>query len=154
MTQFTQMKNGLGNTVLTHRGKRNWCFTLNNYNENDITQLHKEKSNISCKQFCFQEEKGKNEIPHLQGVIAYNNTKSLRTMRKLLPRAHWESCNNLKASLAYCSKEETRNGNTFTYNYEIIKIMTNEEWEEWKKKDLDHDISECIEDVIDMKIGI
>ncbi len=135
-TQIPQIKLGGGNTKLPPKRNRNWCFTLNNYKENDITQLHVEKENVSCKQFCFQEEKGENNIPHLQGVISYKEGKTFNVMKKLLPKAHWEICRNLKASLSYCSKERTRVGNIYTYHYTVVKEMTAKDFDFWLREDL------------------
>ncbi len=144
MTHLAQEKTGVGNTVLPPKKARNWCFTLNNYTKSDIAQLHKEKWNINTKQFCFQEEMGTEKVPHLQGVIAYKNARSLLTMKKVNSRAHWEVCRSLKASLAYCSKADTRNGDTFTYNYKIIKILTDEEFEQWEQDELERDVEKTL----------
>ncbi len=154
MTHFTQRDNGVCNTIIPLKRNRNWCFTLNNYTKSDIAQLHKEKHDLSLKKFCFQEEKGENGIPHLQGVIAYSNAKSFSSMKKLLPKAHWEKCRNLKAALAYCSKDETRFGETFTYNYTVVKLMTKEEWELWVKKDIQHEVDEVVQSMKGMTLSL
>ncbi len=112
-----------GNTIkfqgTTPRKARNWCFTLNNYTVAEIAQIFDIKSNLNLKQFCFQEEKGEDGTPHLQGVLAFINAISFNSIKKLSPRAHWEKCKSLKASLAYCSKADTRNGEIFTHNYTV-----------------------------------
>lgn len=108
MTQITQEKSGDGNSIHPPQRKRHWCFTVNNYTNDDIAQIHKEKELLSCKSYCFQEEKGESGTPHLQGVISYKNAKTLSMMRKILPKAHWEVCRNVVASYAYCSKKDTR----------------------------------------------
>ncbi len=130
-TQIPQKKLEEVILISSIKRNRNWCFTLNNYKENDITHLNVEKENKNCKQFCFQEEMGENKIPHLQGVISYKDGRSFNVMRKLLPRAHWEICRNLKASLSYCSKEATRAGKIYTHNYKPIKQLTQTEFEYW-----------------------
>jgi len=136
MTQNeTQEKNpeGVGNTIMCQAPPssraRNWFFTLNNYTKNDITQI--ELLEIECKiqKYVFQEEKGENGTEHLQGTLVFKNARSFDSMKKLLPRANWSKVKNLKASMAYCCKEDTRNGKTYTYNYEIP--ITEEEM--WKK---------------------
>lgn len=147
-TQFTQRKKRSSVILTTPKRKRNWCFTLNNYTEKEIAQIHREMFNLNCKQFCFQEEKGENGIPHLQGTIAYKDARAFNVMKKILPKAHWEECRNLKASLAYCSKEDSRIGKTYTHNYNIIKIMTDEEFSNWEKKDMENEIEKTL---LDMK---
>ncbi len=138
MTQRSHKKKavgGNGNTVIVPLNSssrhRNWFFTLNNYTRKDIDTIFDEMCKLYCKQYCFQEEKGKEGTPHLQGVIAYDNAISFNTMKTLLPRANWKVAKNLKLALAYCCKEDTRNGKTWTWNYVIPKVWTNDEIGEW-----------------------
>lgn len=126
MEQKLEQRNkeiGDGNTKKvprTYTSKtRNWFFTLNNYTKMDIGTILNENTKKNLKQFCFQEEIGENGTRHLQGVLAYSNPISFNTMKKLLPRAHWKRTRNLKKALAYCCKEDTRAGQTWTYNYDI-----------------------------------
>ncbi len=136
---------GKGNTYVPHLSPsktRNWFFTLNNYTKKDIGTIFDEQLKMNLKQYCFQEEIGENGTPHLQGVIAYNNAVHFSSMKKLLPRANWQSCKNLKKSLAYCCKEDTRSDKTWVFNYKIP--LTPEEFAAWEKKDLDNDIIEAI----------
>lgn len=85
---------------------RLWFFTLNNYEKEDIeniTQLH-------CK-YIFQEEKGENGTPHLQGYIKFPEAKTLGSMKKNVSgRAHFEIPEKEIACIKYCQKLETRNG--------------------------------------------
>lgn len=88
---------------------RNWCFTLNNYDSKDIDTL------TQCKfQYIFQEEKGEEGTPHLQGLLCSNNAISFNSIKKLLPRAHIEKCKNKNASINYCKKGESRFGKIYT----------------------------------------
>lgn len=86
--------------------KRCYTFTLNNYTEEDIEKI------LACgAKYVFQEEKGEEKgTEHLQGILSFENAVSFNTVKKLLPRAHWEVCKNKRASIIYCSKENTRNG--------------------------------------------
>ncbi len=104
----------------TPQKARNWCFTLNNYSHIDIGTFFNLSLQQNVKQFCFQKEIGENKTPHLQGVIAYTNAVSFNSVKKIHPLAHWEKCKSLKASLAYCSKADTRVGKTYTWNYTIF----------------------------------
>ncbi len=115
----------VGNTNVPHKPpskSRNWCFTLNNptYIEDDTIQC--EKFERTCKIFCYQLEIGENGTEHFQGTIGYTNAICFNTMKRLLPRAHWEPCHNLKRALAYCSKFNTRKKDTIprTFNYEVF----------------------------------
>lgn len=102
MTQGT-----IGNTKNRARG-RNWCFTLNNYSQDNINTL----TQLNC-DYVFQEETGENGTPHLQGVLIYKNAISFNSVKKIIPKGHIEYCNNVKASIEYCQKEETRTGKIF-----------------------------------------
>ena len=146
---------GVGNTNVPHyppQKTRNWFFTLNNYTKKDIGTIFDEKLKLNLKQFCFQEEIGKNGTPHLQGVLAYSNAISFSSRKKLLPRANWSPCKNLKRALAYCCKEDTRNGKTWTYNYEIP--MTDKEFEEWQKKDVERMAEEFVKEYPHLDLNV
>ncbi len=118
---------GGGNTIIVSKDKisstrnsRNWCFTLNNHTQKDINTFFDLRLELRVKKYCFQEEKGKDGTCHLQGIIAWENAISFNTVKKIHPLAHWEKCKSLKNSLAYCSKADSRNGKTYTYNYTIF----------------------------------
>ena len=105
----------------------NWCFTLNNYTKEDINNIC---SNSSIKTYIFQEETGTEGTPHLQGYIRF--FKKIRPKKLFNPKIHWEKCRNVKASIEYCQKPETRTGEVFTnipkpYSIEI-------ELYDWQKK--------------------
>lgn len=87
---------------------RNWCFTLNNYVEEDIEHI----KSIG-KDYVFQEETGANGTKHLQGLIIFKSAKTFSAVHKLLCRAHIEVCRDVTASIAYCSKQDTRTGNIY-----------------------------------------
>lgn len=94
---------------------RNWCFTLNNYTEDDIKHLQ------TVEQYVFQEETGENGTPHLQGLIMFKNARALTAMKKINGRCHWEICRNKIASIQYCTKDSSRTGTIFT-NIELPKF--------------------------------
>lgn len=89
---------------------RGWCFTMNNYNDDDIKIFSELKD---CK-FTFQEEVGEQGTPHLQGLLVFKNAKTFQKVKKIHPKAHWEVCRNIRASQLYCSKDETRAGHIYT----------------------------------------
>lgn len=45
---------------------------------------------------------------HLQGVVRFDRPMTLAAVKDCDSTAHWEPCRSLRASLEYCSKEETR----------------------------------------------
>ena len=78
-----------------------WCYTLNNYTEEEKENLWKEGT------YQIQGyEKGSNGTPHIQGYIEFKNAKRLSTLKKINPRIHWEiRRGNQKAAIQYCKKE-------------------------------------------------
>ncbi len=107
----------------TRQRARSWCFTFNNYIEKDMAQLALDFQQIGIKKYCFQEEIGENETPHLQGVVNFKNPTEFNTLKKINPKIHWEKCSNLRASIKYCSKTDTRSGKTIHHG-----IKSNELW--------------------------
>lgn len=102
----TKMNKGNTNSSSSSSRSRNWVFTLNNFDTNDIELL----KNIQGCKLIFQSEVGKSGTPHLQGAISFNNATHFSSMKKLLPKAHIEKCKNWKASIKYCSKNDTYSG--------------------------------------------
>lgn len=107
---------------------RAWCFTLNNYMESEVNKLQSDAYS-----YLFQEEKGENGTPHLQGVIKFKEPVRFSAVKKLNCRAHWELCKNYNASLNYCSKEETLDGERYTNIKKLIKNVPSQK----KKRDPD-----------------
>lgn len=95
---------------------RNFCFTLNNYTPTEIKQI----MDIGA-DYIFQEETGEQGTPHLQGLLMFKNAKRFNAVKKLIPRAHIETCKNKLASMQYCMKAETRTGEIYT-NLDLSKI--------------------------------
>ncbi len=132
---------------------RSWCFTLNNYDQSHIDTLtHSDFKSVTNK-FCFQEEIGENENLHLQGVINFKSARHFDYVKKLLPKAHWEQCRNLKRSLIYCSKENTRNGEIYTHNYHSSKMKDTVETEAVNKHQLKLALDELKNDPIQLDLG-
>jgi hypothetical protein len=81
---------------------RRWVFTLNNYAEQERLDL----LNQTCKYCVIGKEVGENGTPHLQGYIYFVEHKSLRALKSLNNRAHWENAmGTAQENYAYCTKE-------------------------------------------------
>lgn len=82
-------------------GKR-WCFTVNNYTEDEIESVR----SLPAKYHVFGYETGESGTPHLQGFAVFAEMKRMAAMKKLLPRAHLELAkgSSLQAS-DYCKKD-------------------------------------------------
>ncbi len=98
----------LGNTI-TRSSKQispaiRWCFTLNNYTENEISSVIttiKEK----CKKAIISREVGESGTPHLQGYIEFK-TKTRPKSVFLFNRIHFEKAKgNAQQNYNYCSKD-------------------------------------------------
>jgi len=83
-----------------------WCFTLNNYSENDFLEilniLEKKKK---WKYLIGKEIAPTTGTPHLQGFIQFD--KPTRACEKFKNKyIHWESCKgNEKSNIKYCSED-------------------------------------------------
>lgn len=94
------------NTKSRPASNRNWCFTLNNYTEDEILAL-KQQDQTAYIVWC--KEKGKSETPHLQGYLEFKNVRGLKGVKKIpgLERAHLEPRykNSTKMhAFTYCMK--------------------------------------------------
>lgn len=86
---------------------RNWCFTINNYTDEDIPKDLPEASQF----IIFQKEIGEEtHTPHLQGYIQYTKPVGLTWLKRHFhPRAHLEVARGSQEdNIAYCSKPGTR----------------------------------------------
>lgn len=81
---------------------RGWCLTLNNYTEAEYDELVSSDSVYKI----IGKEVGEEGTPHLQAFIQYSSLKSLKQVKELSPRAHWEvTRGSIDQNVAYCSKE-------------------------------------------------
>lgn len=84
---------------------RAWCYTLNNYSEDDERIL----GALDCVYHTYGRERGQLGTPHLQGFIYFADGKSLSTVRRLLGgRAHCEAKSRHSSfddCIRYCHKD-------------------------------------------------
>lgn len=114
-----------------------WCFTFNNY---DLESLERIESVFKheCKWFIFQEETGTEGTKHLQGIIALQGRgKRLTELKKIDNRIHWEPTKSVSASIAYCSKFETRTGKIYSHGIELPEQLDIDEPYGWQTQVLD-----------------
>lgn len=85
---------------------RSWTYTLNNYNSKEEEKVQA----LDASYHLYGRETGENGTPHLQGYLYFKNKKSLKQLKKLIPRAHLEIARGTaKQNIDYCSKD----GDTF-----------------------------------------
>lgn len=120
----SQQKTGPSNTKLAPKKvveSRMYTFTWNNYDKSHIKELEtyfKSRKNLL---YVFQEETGENGTKHLQGCFKSNSPIPFETLKNKFNTVHWEFCKNWNASVAYCSKDDTRTGDI--YNNMGIEIL-------------------------------
>jgi hypothetical protein len=126
---------------------RSWCFTLNNYSEEDEVACH--ALALACKYIVIGKEVGESGTPHLQGFVYMEDKYSLSVMREWLSRAHWEPMKGTPLQAAdYCKKD----GDFFEWgtpplSQEEKGVKGKEYWEsqvlayaEGRREDVDADI--------------
>ena len=78
---------------------RHFVFTHNNYADTDL------EDNIECRYIAYSKEVVASGTPHLQGFISFGNSKTKKTVIKLLPGCHIEvMLGSYDENTAYCSK--------------------------------------------------
>lgn len=116
--------------IKTVNPAKRWCFTLNNYTEEEICSIVPivcDKCNIGI----IAKECGESGTPHLQGYIEFK-TKTRPLTHFKTKRIHWEKCKgNRQSNIDYCSKE----GNVILYHgieepY-TLELPNLYEWEEY-----------------------
>jgi hypothetical protein len=87
---------------------RHWCWTLNNYTDDERNALEALGSELPepVIYLIFGEEEGENGTPHLQGFISFSKRMTFRFTKTLISeRAHLESAKGSpKQNKEYCSK--------------------------------------------------
>lgn len=86
---------------------KNWCFTLNNYTEDDLHRLRDWANSTACSYLIFGRERGESGTPHLQGYVQLHARQRLRYLRvNLSITAHFECARGSpKQASDYCKKD-------------------------------------------------
>lgn len=112
-----------GNTKRPSPAKK-WVFTFNNYSKSNIEDLIKTFGSVGSK-YLFQEEKGENGTPHLQGMVIFNNKCRPLEGQKFNKTIHWELMRgSIQDSIRYCTKEDTKNGKIYSNFYRPLNVAT------------------------------
>lgn len=82
---------------------RNYCFTLNNWTEEEYLALKK----LDFLYMVVGKEVGESGTPHLQGYVEFQNGKRLSSLKKINNRIHWEARMGTQTeAINYCMKEK------------------------------------------------
>lgn len=82
-----------------------WCFTLNNYTDDEVNSIV-ERCEPASRYLVFGYEVGATGTPHLQGFVVFNTSTRFNTVKNLIsPRVHLVRARgtNVQAS-EYCKK--------------------------------------------------
>jgi hypothetical protein len=87
-------------------GARKWCFTLNNYTDEDMLMLSTLFPD-TVKYLIYGREVGANGTPHLQGFVWFSTQRTFARAKEALgQRVHLEVCRGTPAqNRTYCSKD-------------------------------------------------
>lgn len=81
---------------------KNWCFTVNNYDDMDQIMFKE----LSCTYMVYGREIGESGTPHLQGFVVMSSNKRLNAMKQICPKAHWELAKGAAdQNRVYCTKD-------------------------------------------------
>lgn len=130
---------GLGNTKTkpyVEKGRK-WCFTLNNWTDEEYNQLILDFGTKA--QYILGKEMGEEGTPHIQGYLEFKNPISFSSMKKKIPRAHLEkSRGSTRQNYDYCSKDGDFETNidfrTFKdkLKEQCLELYKNVEWKPWQ----------------------
>lgn len=100
---------------------RSVCFTLNNYTSEELESLKTKLTQF--KYAVFQEEKGKNGTPHLQGYIQARAGRSFSAWKATIgERSHIERANgSSEQNRTYCTKDSDRIPGTVVFEHGVCE---------------------------------
>ena len=86
---------------MSNSPSKRWCFTTNNYNEDDIAKF----KNVECLYIVIGFETSTSGTPHLQGFVTFKEHKRLSAMKKICSKSHWEQAKGTSVQASdYCKK--------------------------------------------------
>ena len=88
---------------------RRWCFTLNNYTEDDYHRLQLLDTDADIRYLVVGKETGDSGTPHLQGYVELRRACRLGGIKDILgiPGGHFEGARGTsQQNLEYCSKQD------------------------------------------------
>lgn len=82
---------------------KNWCFTLNNYEQANIDRLMNLGNSVDY--IVFGREVGESGTPHLQGFVSFPSRKRLNQVTQTLGQCHCSIARFVSKSIEYCKKD-------------------------------------------------
>lgn len=88
----------------TPQRSKSWCFTINNYTDDDIARLESLTDKVHY--LVAGREVGETGTPHLQGFVKFKTRVRLAGALAIIGRAHMEVARMVRAAVEYCKKED------------------------------------------------
>lgn len=111
---------------------RRWCFTLNNWTQEELLHLTNFFDDRNAK-YIMGEEVGEEGTPHLQGYVEWPNQVRFETLKLASERAHWEKAKAKRAeNVKYCSKDAVHIHCKGFYVKKLVKVLKQEELYPWQ----------------------
>lgn len=112
----SQMRNK-NNSSIQEQGRqtKNWSFTYNNYELDQIDHLEQMIRSYS-KIYSFEKE-NPDKTPHLQGCLKLKERKRLTELKKIFwahPKIHWDETRNVQKSIIYTQKDAKNSGDIYS----------------------------------------
>jgi hypothetical protein len=141
MINDTLDTNGGGNTKTPPSKEfkaRRWVFTLNNWTEEEYDTMLQHFESHKCL-YVIGKEEGTQGTPHLQGYIERKNPIRMSTLKKWIPRAHFEKAKgDRNQNKAYCTKDNNYTSNLPKSLKEIcMDEYIDTQWKPWQADILD-----------------
>lgn len=127
-----------GNTRNPRCRSKRWCFTLNNYTEEELSHLSHTFDRLGAK-YILGLEVGDSGTPHVQGYVEFKNQKEFASMRRICPRWHLEKAKgSRKQNIAYCSKQAVFKCNLpLPRRQQLLAEYDRVTWRSWQRDVLD-----------------
>lgn len=119
---------------------RGYCFTINNYGEEDEIAVH----NLAkeAKYIVVGKEVGETGTPHYQGYVFFENPRAFNSVKKFIPRAHIEKAiQTPQVNATYCKKQNN------------VLLEKGEVPQAGKRNDIDH-IRDVVKETPRMKVVV
>lgn len=94
--------------VTREKRYRGWCFTLNNWKDEDLEAFKSWFITENKANWCvIGKEIGERGTPHLQGAVYFRNPAGMTALKKCHDKCHWENMRGTcEQNLDYCTKED------------------------------------------------
>lgn len=129
----------LGNTIPKPKrdsSAKNWCFTLNNYTEDELASIVT-FLNLAPNNYVIGREVGEEGTPHLQGYVSFEKKLRMNECKNINHRIHWEVAKgNEKQNINYCTKDNKYIIKGFKVA-RPLKVIKEEQLYPWQKDILD-----------------